>query len=412
MMQRVLMAFAALGLSTHVMAQALPVFSDGGPDAAAYGAADGYPIGTMTNFREQKFVVGTYSHLDQVLPAHNIEAAATPSNLGRAPEELAVEYEYQGQRHTIADYIARNPTTGLLILHDHTIQFEHYQYARRDTDRLSSQSMSKTIVSMLVGIAVQDGAIHSLDDKVARYVPELADAEIGQSPLRALLQMASGIDFHEVYDGKDDIRKLGRDLMAKDTKGAAEVVRQFNKRIAAPGTEFHYAGLDSEVLGLVLSRVTHHSLSDLVESQIWRKIGAESAASWIIDQTGLEVAYCCFSATLRDWGRFGVLLAQDGAWDGAQIIPKQYLIDATTVHAPFLAPGQGGRRLGYGYQVWIMPGAARQFQLFGIYGQTMLIDPTTHTVLVHTAVRPKARDRDGQTELFALWNAVVAQAAK
>jgi CubicO group peptidase (beta-lactamase class C family) len=390
------------------MSQALPVFSDSGPDAASYGAADGYPIGTIANFRDQKFVVGTYSHLDQVLSAHNIDAPAIPSELARAPDELTVEYEYQGRRHTIADYLARNPTTGLLVLHDRTIQFEHYQYARRDTDRLNSHSMAKTILGMLIGIALQEGAIHSLDDKVVRYVPELGDTEVGQTPLRALMHMASGIDFHEVYDGKDDIRKLGRDLMGKDSKGAIDAVRQFNKRIADPDTEFHYAGLDSEVLGLVLTRATKHSLAELAESRIWQKIGAEASASWVVDQKGLEMAYCCFGATLRDWGRFGSLLAQNGAWDGAQIIPKQFLIDATTVQAPYLAPGQGGRRLGYGYQVWIMPGLQRQFALVGIYGQTMLIDPETRTVLVHTAVRPKARDREGQTELFALWNAVVA----
>lgn len=397
------------GLPRLASAEALPVFSDTGPDAAAYGATDGYPIGNKANFGSQRTLVGAYSHYDQIRPAQPIAAPPAPSVLTRAPQELQLNYDFQGQIHTIGNYLDRNPATGLLILGDRTILYEHYRYARTDQDRFTSQSMAKTIVAMAVGIAIQQGAIRTVDDLVSDYVPELAKTEIGRTPLRALLHMSSGIRFHEVYDGKDDIMRLSRALMHERSGDPASILTQFDSRAAAPGTVFNYAGLDTELLAVAVTRATHVSLPDFVAKTIWAPIGAEANASWTTDAQGHAIAYCCFNAVLRDWGRFGALLAHDGAWGATQVIPRQWLIDATSVQASYLAPGAGGRRPGYGYQVWLLPGDRRQFALRGIYGQTILIDPATHTVLVHTAARPKATNNIGEAELMALWNALVAQ---
>ena len=394
----------------QAQAQAVAVFSDTGPDAAAYGASEGYPIGTRETLGTQRTRVGAYSHYDQVRPSRAIPAAPTPSKLARAAQELRLSYEFQGKTTTLDDYLTRNPATGLLVMSEHTILYEHYRYARTDKDRFTSQSMAKTIVAMMVGIAMSEGAIGSLDDLVSAYVPELATAEAGRTPLRALLTMTSGMRFHEVYDGKDDLMRLSRALMRPEGSGAVDAVAQFDTRSAAPGTVFNYAGLDTELLGVVLARATKMPLADYMSSRIWAPIGAEADASWTIDAKGHEVAYCCFNAVLRDWARVGALLANDGAWDGKQIIPRPFLLDATTPPLPFLAPGVN-RKLGYGYQVFLLPGERRQFMLRGVYGQTMLIDPLTHTVLVHTAVRPNAINNVGDVELIALWNALVAQRA-
>ena len=409
MIRLVLIALLALNaLPGRAWAEAAPVFSDTGPDADAYGAKDGYPIGNRQAHGSQETLVGAYSHYDELRPSRAIAAPAVASVLARAPEELKLTYEFEGHTYTIGDYLNRNPATGLLILRDRTIQFEHYQYARTDKDRFTSQSMAKTIVATLVGLAVADGTIHSIDDDVSVYVPELAGTAPGNTPLRALLHMASGLRFHEVYDGKDDIMRLSRSLMQPDSAGPVAAVAQFDVRVAKPDTVFNYAGVDTELLGLVVARATKMSLSDYTAKRLWAPIGAEAPASWLIDGSGHEIAYCCFNAVLRDWGRFGALLAHDGAWNDKQIIPKQWLLDATTVQEPFLAPGAGGRRFGYGYQVWLMPGDHHQFALRGIYGQTIMIDPGSQTVLVHTAVRPKATNNVGEAELTALWTALVA----
>ena len=265
------------------------------------------------------------------------------------------------------------------------------------------------VTGLLIGMAVHDGRILSLDDNVSAYVPELADREAGHTTLRALLQMSSGLDFHEVYNGHDDIMRLGRALMRPDGGTATEVVQAFNTRVAPPGARFNYSGLDTELLGLVLTRVTGKSLSELVKTRIWDPIGAESDASWIIDSHGQEVAYCCFNAVLRDWGRLGALLAQDGMWDGKQVIPKEWLVASTSQPAPSQAAGVNGHKLGYGYQVWLLPSDRRQFALIGIYGQTILIDPVRHVVLVQTAVLPRATDPIARQELLTLWQALVAR---
>jgi hypothetical protein len=144
----------------------------------------------------------------------------------RASAEPEITYESQSDRCTLEDYLSRNPTTGLLIAKDDTILFEHYRYARTDRHRLLSQSMAKTITPMLIGVAVAEGAIKSIDDTAATYVPQLAGSEYGNTALRDLLHMASGVAFSENYDGNDDSSRLAADLGSR--KRAVDSVTQFN----------------------------------------------------------------------------------------------------------------------------------------------------------------------------------------
>jgi CubicO group peptidase (beta-lactamase class C family) len=189
--------------------------------------------------------------------------------------------------------------------------------------------MVKTITAMLIGIAISEGAIHSVDDTAETYVPELKGTEIGHTPIRALLHMASGIAFTEDYSGTDDNAKLGRLRSGKVKMSTVEALSQFNKRIAPPDTLWYYKALDPEVLGLVLTRATHMTMSEYLQTRIWQPMGAESSAKWETDNSGQEVAAASFNATLRDYARFGLILAHDGFWNGHQIIPRQWLLDAT-----------------------------------------------------------------------------------
>ena len=223
--------------------------------------------------------------------------------------------------------------------------------------------------------------------------------------------MSSGVDFKETYDGQDDIARLGRDLFGRPGKAPVVSLAQFNTRVAPPDTQWHYASSETEILGLILRRVTGKPVADYLSEKIWQRIGTEADASWAIDGTGQEVTFCCFNAVLRDYARFGRLLAHDGAWNGREVIPRQWLMDATTVRSSdaHLAPGVATKYYGYGYQVWLLPGADRRFVLLGIRGQMIFVDPATKLVMVHTAVRPKAVDRAASAETVALWLAVVDQ---
>ena len=389
------------------------VFSDIGPDAAAYGAAAGFPVGTRATASQLENLVGTYSHFDEMFSSRPIRRATTPWLFKRAPEP-AISYNFRSDRLSIEDYLGRNPTTGLLIAKDDTILYEHYQYARTDRDRFLSQSMAKTITAMLIGIAVSENKIRSIDDLVSVYVPGLANTEYGKTPIRELLHMSSGVAFTENYDGKDDVAQLVRDLFGEPGKDPVASVAQFNTRIAPPGTKWHYASVETEILGLVLRAVTGVPVADYLGDKIWGAIGTEADASWTIDSTGQETAFCCFNATLRDYARLGRLLAYDGAWEGRQLIPRQWLLDATTVNPvnAYLAPGAATPYFGYGYQVWIPPGEQRSFALIGIRGQMIFVDPASKLVMVHTAVRKQPSDRASSADLIALWLGVVAQLGK
>lgn len=402
-----------VAVAAQAQGPAEPKFSDGGPDAAAYGSAENYPVpskGVRLATIDQKLLVGFYSHFDQVRDLRAVAKAAPTSVLKRAAAEIVPVYGYDGRVKTIADYLAAHPVTGLLIARGDTILYEHYQYGRSESDRFMSQSMAKTVVGMLIGIAVSEGAIRSIDDPVSAYVPELADTEYGKTPIRALLQMSSGIAFSETYQPGDDSTKLGEALFPPKSPGAIAAIKQFDTRAAPPGTRFNYSSLDTEVLGLVLSRAVHMSIAQYLSERIWKKLGAEADAAWAVDATGQEIAYCCMVATLRDWARLGLMLANDGEWNGQQIVPKQWVIDATTAKPDsYLAPGKLSPILGYGYQTWISAGERRRFSLIGVQGQTILIDPVTRMVLVHTAVRLNMAATASNVEIAALWYATLAE---
>lgn len=388
-----------------------PVFSDTGPDAEAYGAAAGYPIGPrMAAPLPQNIMVGTYSHWSEKYAHHVVTRPEVASPLRRAPDELALPYSYKGEQHDLPDYLSRHPTTGLLIAHDDTILFEHYQYGRIDRDQLLSQSMAKTVTAMLIGIAVGEGAIRSIDQPAADYVRALQGTEYGKTPIRALLHMASGVAFKEVYDTPDsDNARFGAMLFGRSAIGPARALATFDRRDVPPDTRFNYAGTEGEVLALVLAGATKTGMADYLTSRIWQPMGAEADATWMVDASGQETGFCCLSIVLRDWARIGLLLAHDGAWNGRQIVPSAWVMDMTTPQADFLRPRTMTRFYGYGYQTWIMPGPRRQFALLGIHGQAIFVDPAAHLVLVHTAVRLKATNDPAAPELIALWQALVAK---
>jgi CubicO group peptidase (beta-lactamase class C family) len=390
--------------ATEPSAAAGPRFAQGGPDAEDYGARKGYPVGDRATFNRIPFLIGSHSHFDQIFEGRLVRRATTPSPLARGASEPAIRYEFQGQTLTLDDYLARNPATGLLVARGDTILVERYQYARHDRHRFTSWSMAKTVTAMLIGIAIGEGRIRSVDDPAAAYVPALGDIEYGRTSLQHLLQMASGVRFVEEYTGKDDVSRLAADTFRQVGSGGVEAVTPFNVRIAPSGTRFYYASVETQVLGLVLRNAVGRPVADYLQEKIWEPMGAEADATWLIDRAGQEAAYCCINAVLRDYGRLGLLLAHDGHWRGRQIIPAVWIKEATIVRPDQPQPSTGS----YGYQVWILAGERRMFALRGVRGQAIYVDPASRLVMVHTAVRKQARD-PGVREANALWRSLVQQ---
>ena len=252
------------------------------------------------------------------------------------------------------------------------------------------------------------GRIASLDDKVSKYVPELAGVPYGETSIRNLLRMASGVRFAEVYDGNDDLAKFSR---IRASNGAIEAIRAFTVRDGQEGTRFYNASSQTAVLGLVVHAVTGKTLSDYLTERLWQPMGAEADASWVVDINGQELAQGYFNATLRDYGRLGLLLANDGAVKGKQILPKDFLIEATDwhKHPAAFAPGRATPYWGYGYQFWTFPGPKRRFALLGSYGQSIFVDPGLKLVMVITAAAKNASSGKEPLgpERDALWRGLV-----
>jgi CubicO group peptidase (beta-lactamase class C family) len=375
-----LAGLAATACSGRAHAQA-------GPQADLYGAQDGYPVppnpmAQLTgNPWPPKFRVGAFTHLDRIYKTRTVSRAAEPWGFKRAAFD----------RQTLIDgYLASHPVTGLLIARDDQILVEQYQYGCTDKDRFVSQSMVKSITGLLVGLALADGAIKSVDDLPEQYVPGLKGSEYGRTPIRALLHMSSGVAFGENEDNGRDLNRLWRGAIAGlgPGHGTIDAIRQFDHRIAPPGTHYSYASVEPDVLSMVLKQTVPKTASAYMQEKIWQRIGTESDATWLVDAEGNELGHFGFSATLRDYARLGRLLAHDGAWNGQQIIPAPWMIEATTVRPEdgYLLPGKAMADFGYGYLFWLLPGNRRQFAMVGYLGQRIIVDPPSKLVMVQTAL--------------------------
>jgi CubicO group peptidase (beta-lactamase class C family) len=403
---------SAMTIFFSAAASSGPVFFDSGPQAKEYGADRGYPVPEPNSTLTKAYMIGFYTHFDKTQRMSAVRTARPASRLFRETDEISSVYHFGGDQRTIRDYVAHNPIMGLLILKGDRILFEHYQYARTDEDKFLSQSMVKTIIGLLTGIAISEGYIRSIDDLASFYVPELIGTEYGATPIRALLEMKSGMAFAERYDGEDDNEKLGHALFPPDSPGPVRAIGQFTQRVAPPGTKFNYSGADTELLGLIVSRAVHMSLSEFLSSRIWQKLGAEADAAWALDASGHEIAYCCFTATLRDWGRLGAMISNDGFWNGTQIVPKRWLTESTTpTKLDTVGIGQTAMRFGYGYHLWTFNHRPGMIALRGVHGQAIYVDPASKLVLVQTAVYEAPEVASDSDELSTLWNAVLAENA-
>lgn len=409
-MKSLLLPLLLTALAAHAVAA---------PDEDKLGKALGYPAGTAkTWFFDESVRVGSFSSQGEIPGifggnANVLAASDTPMKLPRSAAEPAYRWNIGALRNlTVDDYLARQRIMGLMIIKDGVIQVERYQYERNATQRFVSNSMAKSIVSLAVGIALADGKIASLDERADHYAPKLAGTLYGETTIRNLLRMASGAHFEERYDGKDDLERFGRAVIAGGAEEAAKVI---TVRDAPQGTRFSYASAETEILAAVLHGATGMNVSAYLGPRLWQAMGAETSALWRADKRGLERAAGNFNATLGDYGRLGVLLANDGVRpdDPArkQLIARDYLLEATDWHrapAPF-QPGQATPYYGYGYQFWTFPGERRRFALLGVYGQMIFVDPQLKLVMVQTAANATAK-AGGTTlgrEADAFWRALV-----
>jgi CubicO group peptidase (beta-lactamase class C family) len=385
----------------------------GGPDEESLGKSKGYPLGSHATAQQEVHLVSNYSGgREKLYPHHIVKKGPAPTPLAKAEGPKRFWYTLDGRHYNSDEYLARQRVTGLLVMKDGQIVLERYQYDRNEAHRFQSQSMAKSVTALLVGIAIAEGYIKSVDDLAKEYVPELVDHPYGETSIRHLLQMSSGVKYSLDYTGSDDEGILIRGSAGNLGPGGVNTVMPFrnNKRIYEPGKKFQYGSCQTQVLGLVLRQAIGKSLADYLSEKIWQPMGAESDASWQIDKSGQEAAFCCFGATLRDFGRLGMLLANDGVANGKQIVPEEWVCEATqpTPGYPHLKPGVDHPYFGYGYQFWVFPGSKRRFALQGTRGQAIFVDPELRLVMVQTAVWKSLIHPESHGERDALWRGIVA----
>lgn len=332
-----------------------------------------------------------------------------------APAPLPTTYTYQGHDKNIATWFDENWTTGLVVIRDDAITFEAYYRGNTEATQTISWSMAKSVVSTLVGIAVAEGHIASIDDPVSRYVSMLKNTGYDSVAIKDVLQMSSGVGFNEDYAAFfSDINRMGR-AIAFDSSIDAFVCSLTRER--PPGTYNHYVSMDTQVLAMVLREATGESIRDYSERKLWQKMGMESDAYWLVDSQGMELAFGGLNAVLRDYARVGLLYLHEGMWDGKQIVPQEWISASVTPDAPHLQPGTNDRSdstFGYGYQWWVPPEPEGDFLAIGIYNQFIYVHPHHRVVIAQSSAYPDYK-RDGAEkalEAIAVFRAIAAQNAE
>jgi CubicO group peptidase (beta-lactamase class C family) len=407
---------ALLALVTSVALVAPPAHA--APDEDALGKADGYPVArTIPQAYEERFIVGSFSAMDSIAPACTLAPSAQPLPLKKADSDTVFRYRFDGRNLTLDDYMQHQRATAVLVLKDGEIVAERYNYDRTPAMRMLSNSMAKTIVALGVMKALEEGFIHSLDDTAAAYVPELKDSLYGNTRIVNLLRMASGARYVENYSPTDDRARFNANARRL---GYAQAAKLVTERADEEGQRFNYAGVQTDVLGLVLRAATGKTTCEYVEQKIWQPLGAEAPARWLLNAVDkVELAQGGFNATVHDYARLGWLMANDGEVAGRAVLSREHLLDMTDAkrQPEAFRPGtmqyHGSTYVGYGFQTWLMPGTHRRFALQGVYGQAIFVDPQLKLVVVHMAVGKDASgDASGNhlgAERDALLRGIVAK---
>ena len=297
--------------------------------------------------------------------------------------KLPSAFQYKDSTIQVDDYIDYTQTQGLLVLKSDTILYESYPSDYMQNEDFISWSVSKSFVSALMGIAIEKGFVASIMDPVEKYAPVLKGSGYEGVSIKDVLQMSSGIHFDEDYHKfSSDINRLGR-VFALGSSFDSYVASLDQER--EPGTYHHYVSMDTQVAGMVIKEATGISLSSFMENELWKPLGAEAPSYWLKDSKGMEAAFGGLNCNLRDYGRFGLLYANDGFLNGSQILTESWVNASTTATEAHLMPGiqdASSHPFGYGYQWWIPGGNQGDFMAMGVYSQFIYVDPVNNIVIV------------------------------
>lgn len=339
---------------------------------------------TSLNSFRTKNLAHTFQHTPEIQPVNTVHKG-TDTFLFEKEEPMALPYRFSflDQEYSVEGFLRETKTTGFLVIKDDVIKYERYDQGGDENTVFSSNSMGKSFVSALMGIAISERYVNSVDDSLGTYISEFRGTELERIPIKACLQMASGIDFDE----DADMSKFSfRTLLGSP---AINVIAKYGK-VEEPFTHRKYLSINTEILGEVIVQATGRSLSDYMEEKLWKKIGVQQDAHWTLSN-GKELAMGGLNISLRDYARFGRLYLNGGNYNGEQVVPEQWVKDSLNADADYSRPGADGdlgNAIGYGYQWWIPEGNETEFIAIGVYGQWLYVNPTRNTIIVKTSADP------------------------
>lgn len=348
----------------------------------------------------------TFRNMDELFTTRAVAHSGSPRPLPRADHAMDFSYQFRGQTYAASDFLERTYTNALLVMKNGRIVTEIYRNGSNERTRFMGWSMTKSITSTLIGAAVADGLIASVDDPITRYLPELKGSGYDGVTVRQILQMRSGVDYEERYDFANPGIAARNHIAAlvKNVARFADAARTI-KRAHKPGAVFAYKTIDTAVLGWLIERVSGGSVAAYTARKLWEPIGAEADGFYIMDGppgVGREFSGAGFNATLRDWARFGQMILDEGVVEGRRVVSAEWIKTATAPVGPEDTPPGG-----YGYQWWTFPNSGA-FTALGLQGQYVFVDPATKTVVVKLSYFPLSDEPAAEEETAAFLAAASA----
>lgn len=302
--------------------------------------------------------------------SHMVPASGTPSPLPPG-EPLPL-------RTDINAFMAGQRSAALLIVQGGKLRLERYGLDFDGAGRWTSFSVAKSFTSTLVGAALKDGYIRSLDDKVSDYIPDLKGSAYDDVSVRQLLTMTSGVQWNEDYaDPQSDVARFNNHQPEAGQEALVSYMRQL-PHAAPPGTRWLYSTGETNLVGTLVQQATGKPLATYLAEKVWGPAGMEHDATWLLSKTGQEIGGCCIQASPRDYARMGLFILNGAKVDGQSIVPDGWWEAATTKQADIGRPGHG-----YGYQWWTNDDGS--YAARGIFGQGIFIDPQRELVIVTNA---------------------------
>jgi len=334
-----------------------------------------------------------FARLGDLLPTVKMKASQSPSPFGAgSPESLPDTYSFRGSPKVTEDFLTRTDTAAMLVLKDGRIRHESYRLSGGREVQWISWSVAKSFVSALVGIAISEGAIGSLDQPISDYVAVDPGSAYDGVSIRNVLQMSSGARWNENYnDPTSDVHRLAAAMagaMSLDSFVATMVPD------TAPGTVCRYNSGDTQALGALLVRATGRPLATYMREKLVEPLGFESDSYWLVDSSGMEMAFAGLLSTARDFAKLGELYRNLGRFGDTQIVPEKWVRDSTRATAAHLQPGRPiladhALDLGYGYQWWLLDGVRGEYSAIGVYNQLVYVDPSRRMTIVKLSANPE-----------------------